>query len=77
MTERFAYRVTEVAEALGCSRDTVDRLVVAGSLKSFNIKTARFVSADELRRFVREQEEAAGDYRPVDGRGRGRRKMFV
>lgn len=55
---RLSYRPGEVAQVLGCSRDTVFRLLAAGKLRSFRINTARFVSAAELERFVREREEA-------------------
>ncbi len=53
---RTAFRPGEVAARLGCSRDTVDRAIAAGDLKSFSINRARFVSARELERFVAERE---------------------
>lgn len=56
--ERGALRPSEAAEWLGCSRDTIDRLIAKRTLRSFKVGAARFVSLAELRRFVEEAEEA-------------------
>lgn len=56
--ERAAFRPSEVAGALGCSRDTVDRLITRGELKSFKVGAGRFVSQAELARFVADREAA-------------------
>jgi excisionase family DNA binding protein len=58
--ERGALRPNEAAAWLGCSRDTLERLIQRGELRSFKIGAARYVSAQELRRFVAEREQAAG-----------------
>lgn len=57
-TERLAYRKSEVAQALGCSLDTIDRLIARGELRGFKVGAARFVSSDELREFIRSREQA-------------------
>jgi excisionase family DNA binding protein len=57
--ERAAFRPSEVAARLGCSRDTVERAIAAGDLKSFLINRARFISARELERFIAEREAEA------------------
>jgi excisionase family DNA binding protein len=53
-----AYRPNDAARWLGCSRDTVDRLIEAGKLQSYTIGRARFIAAKELERFIRERQEA-------------------
>lgn len=59
-TERGAFRPAEVATWLGCSRDTVDRMIARGELRSFKVgPQVRFVSRAELERFVREREAEA------------------
>lgn len=58
---RGAFRPREAAEWLGCSRDTVDRLIGRGELRSFKVGEARFISADELARFITEREAAASN----------------
>jgi excisionase family DNA binding protein len=55
---RGALRPNEVADWLGCSRDTVDRLISRGELKSFKLGASRFISSAELDRFIRENEAA-------------------
>jgi excisionase family DNA binding protein len=57
--ERLAYRPDEAARVLGCSRDTVYKLLASGELKGWKLGAARLINADELRRFVREREEQA------------------
>lgn len=59
--ERLAYRPEEAARALGCCRDTIFKLLASGELKGWRIGAARLISADEIRRFIREREQAAGD----------------
>ena len=58
--ERLAYGPNEAAKALGSSRDTIDRLIERGELHSWTVGRRRFISAEELRRFIREREQAAG-----------------
>ena len=55
--ERGALRPAEAAQWLGCSKDTLERLISRGELRSFKVGAARFISTEELRRFVREREE--------------------
>ncbi len=55
---QLAYRVNAAARALDCSRDTVERLINAGQIRSFKVGAARFISAAELLRFVASREQA-------------------
>ena len=55
--ERLSYRPEEAAAALGCSRDTIFKLLASGDLKGWKINSARFISVDELQRFITEREE--------------------
>ena len=57
--ERLAYRPAEAARVLGCSRDTIYKLLAAGELRGWKLRSARLISADELRRFIREREALA------------------
>jgi excisionase family DNA binding protein len=57
--ERGALRPNEAAAWLGCSRDTLERLIARGELASFKIGASRYVSVDELRRFVARREAEA------------------
>lgn len=54
--ERGAMRPAEAAWWLSVSRDTLDRLIARGELRSFKVGAARFVSTAELARFVAERE---------------------
>ena len=56
--ERLAYRPNEAARALGCSRDMIFKLLASGELRGWRIGAARLISAEEIRRFVREREDA-------------------
>lgn len=56
-TPRLAYRPEEAARALSCSRDTIFKMLASGQLHGFKIGAARFISAEELERFVRLQED--------------------
>lgn len=56
---RLAFGPKEAAETIGSSRDTIDRLIERGHLKSFTVGRRRFITAEELRRFIREREEAS------------------
>jgi excisionase family DNA binding protein len=58
--ERGALRPNEAAQWLGCSRDTLERMIARGELRSFKIGASRYVSVDELRAFVR-RAEAGGE----------------
>ena len=53
----LAYRPDEAARVLGASRDTIFKLLAAGQLRGFKIGAARFISAEELSRFIRAREE--------------------
>lgn len=55
--ERLSYRPEEAAKIIGCSRDTIFKLLASGQLKGWKIGAARFISADEIRRFIREREQ--------------------
>lgn len=58
-TTPMAYRPEQAAKALNCSRDTIFRLLATGELKGFRVGAARFISADELREFIRAREAQA------------------
>ena len=53
---RLAYRPAQAAEALGCSTDTIFRLLASGELNGFKVNAARFISGAELLEFVRRRE---------------------
>lgn len=53
---KLAYRVQEVAWTLGCSNDMVWKLLAKGELRGFKIGSARFVSTEELLRFIKAKE---------------------
>ena len=57
--ERLAFRPDEAARALGCSRDTIFRLLAAGTLPSYRVGAARFISAESLRQFIAVREAEA------------------
>jgi len=60
ITERAAYSLEQTRYKLGdISRDTVERLIAKGDLKSFKVGSRRFISAVELQRFIRERETEA------------------
>ena len=58
--ERLSYRPEEAARLLGCSRDTIFKLLSTGELKGWKINSARFISLDEIRRFISERQELDG-----------------
>ena len=55
--ERLSYRPDEAAKLIGCSRDTIFKLLASGELRGWKINTARFISLDEIRRFIRDREQ--------------------
>lgn len=57
-TTRISYRVREAAQVLGCSDDTIGRLIQRGELKSFTLGRARFITAAEIERLIAEREQA-------------------
>ncbi len=59
MTESkpIAYRPLEAARAIGLSRTQLDRLIARGEIRSFKVGGARFITDDELRRWVNVQQE--------------------
>jgi excisionase family DNA binding protein len=42
----------------GVSRDTLERMISRGDIKIFRIGRRRFISNEELQRFIREREQA-------------------
>lgn len=46
--QRRAYKVEEVAELLGLSRNTVFRLLKAGDLKSIKVGGSRRITVEQL-----------------------------
>ena len=53
---RLSYRPDEAARLLGCSRDTIFKLLASGELRGWKINSARFFSAPEIHRFIQERE---------------------
>jgi excisionase family DNA binding protein len=58
--EPMAYRTGDAARVLGLSPDMVKKLRREGKLRGFMVGGARLYSAEELRRFLTEQEALAG-----------------
>lgn len=58
-SQRGAYSPDEAAAWLGCSRDTLDRLIQRGELRSFKIGRRRFISLQALKDFVIAREAEA------------------
>ena len=53
----LAYRPQEAAAAMGCSRDTIFKLLRTNVLKGFKIGQSRFISTTELHAFMLELEQ--------------------
>ncbi len=56
--ERGALRPNEAAAWLGLSRDSLERLIARGELRSYKVGTSRFVSVAELQSFIARREQA-------------------
>ena len=57
---KLAYRPADAARVIGVSKDTVERLIVRGELKSLKIGSARLITAAEIEAFLaRKLEESA------------------
>jgi excisionase family DNA binding protein len=54
--ERGALRPNEAAAWLGLSRDTLERLIAKGEIRSYKVGAARFLSTEALREFVASRE---------------------
>jgi excisionase family DNA binding protein len=54
--ERLMYRPAEAAEILGICRTRVFALIKSGRLRSVKLGSARFITAEALRVFVRDLE---------------------
>ena len=52
--ERLMYRPAEAAEILGICRTRVFALIKSGRLRSVKLGSARFITAEALRVFVRD-----------------------
>lgn len=55
--KRLAYSITETAEALGCSRGLVYKLIEQGQLKVAKIGRLRRITAAEIERFLKESTD--------------------
>ena len=55
--EQLTYRPVEAARLLGIGRTRVFALIKSGRLQSVKLGSARFITADALRVFVRELEQ--------------------
>ncbi len=58
-TDRLAYRPKEAAHAIGASDDLIHKLLANGELRGFKVGSARFISAQELERFIAQREAQA------------------
>ena len=54
---RLAYRPEQAAIAMGCSRDTIFRLLAADELQGFKVGSSRFIAASELEAFILARQE--------------------
>lgn len=59
MTERLAYKVSEVAEALNCSRAKAYELVSSGELESIKVGKDTRVPVTSLKAWMTKQLKAA------------------
>ena len=57
--EQLMYRPVEAAQMLGIGRTAVFGLIKDGRLRSLKLGSARFITAEALRAFVRELEQGA------------------
>ena len=64
--EQLMYRPTEAAHVLGMGRTAVFALIKSGRLRSVKFGSARFITADALRAFVRELEQEASSHAGAD-----------
>jgi excisionase family DNA binding protein len=55
--EQLMYRPAEAAHVLGIGRTRVFALIKSGRLQSIKFGSARFITADALRAFVRDLEQ--------------------
>lgn len=55
--EQLMYRPAEAAHVLGLGRTRVFALIKSGRLQSVKLGSARFITADALRAFVRDLEQ--------------------
>ena len=55
--EQLMYRPAEAAYMLGIGRTRVFALIKSGRLQSVKLGSARFITADALRAFVRDLEQ--------------------
>jgi len=63
---RLAYRPAQAAIAIGCSRDTIFRLLAAGELQGFKVGSSRFIATSELEAFIhRRRDDAKSPTPPV------------
>jgi excisionase family DNA binding protein len=55
MTERILYRVTELADLIGCSKTKAYELVASGEVPSVRVGNMLRVPADALRKMIAER----------------------
>ena len=65
MGERMFYRVTEVAELIGCSRTTIYSLVAAGEIPTVRIGGMLRVPAEAVRKLGQANKEKEEQDRPA------------
>jgi excisionase family DNA binding protein len=59
--EKLAYRISEVAETLGCSRAKAYEMVASGEIPSIRIGSLRRVPAVALRKMIDKQLAKSSD----------------
>ena len=64
--EQLMYRPAEAAHVLGIGRTRVFALIKSGRLQSIKLGSARFITADALRAFVRDLEQESTSQADVE-----------
>lgn len=54
-----SYRVDEVADELGVSRRTVERMIQGGELESFKVRDARRIDVSEVLKMKKKEQSDA------------------
>jgi len=57
---KLGYSIEEIAEILGVSRCTIYQELNAGNLDSIKIQGRRIITSDQIERYLKSKQEAAG-----------------
>lgn len=66
---RLAYRLGELAAALGISRWTLRRLIDGGELSTSRVGSITIITADEVRRFLARHQTRSDARNATEGSG--------